>query len=153
MNLEQLMEIAYKNTDAPCTVRKITMTSGWAVNMPKYTQAFESLARPYSRRTPRPDPSGGTVISDCVGYKSLTVWVSFGDNTMWAGPKLNWMYQDNSMRCMGPTARGDETNIDELERYAQLMRDEGMRIFEAETAYLREHDTLDGFQMEGYKPA
>ena len=153
MNLEQLLEIAHKNTRGAGLEKKLTMMMGWAINLPKFTQAFESTARPYNYRVPRPSANGGTIVSDCVGYKKLTIWVEFGDNAEWSGPRLSWMYQDNSMRCMGPVANGDENDLDGLANHAQLMRDEGLRILDAEAAYLREHPSLDGFQMDGYLPA
>lgn len=149
MNLEQLLTLAYESTEGTFG-SKVYMSTGRAINQSKYMQTFEAAARPRNHRIPRTSATDGMIVSSAVGYKQLTVWVYFGDNAEWTGPQLKWLYQDNSMRCMGPSANGDESNLDELARYSKLVREEHMRIAAAESAYLAEHGTLEGFRMDGY---
>ena len=58
MNLEQLLELAYRHVDSVWGLMKISMTPNSAVNQPQYTQTFETIVLPYNNRTQRPAPNG-----------------------------------------------------------------------------------------------
>jgi len=45
MNLEQLLEIAYRNTDGAGLVTKIYMSTGWAINMKSFLAVPSWCAR------------------------------------------------------------------------------------------------------------
>jgi hypothetical protein len=147
-SLEELMAIAYDATRDG--VAASSMRKNSAINESAYTMEFKVLARPYNNRTPRPAKRGGTVMSDCAGYKQLSVWINFGDSEMWKGPDLHWSYQDNSMGCVGPSEQGDESNLEDLARCAATIREENKRIRRAEREWLKTHDSLEGLTIEGY---
>ncbi len=102
--LESYLKTAHETTNFGD--HKITMSTGWAINQPMLTQEFEVKVG----------------AGQCVGYKELIVYVSFGDNKEWAGPALKWLYMDRTERWDGEQKRG--TNIEELRQISEQLHNE-----------------------------
>lgn len=102
--LESYLKIAHEATNFGDN--KIVMSTGWAINQPIFTQEFKVKVGE----------------GQCVGYKELIVYVSFGDNKEWHGPALKWLYMDRAEKWDGEQKSG--TDIEELLKISKQLHND-----------------------------